>query len=141
MSGLDLQSTFLSAMAETPTENHRWGRIVWLASGAAFPGSGQTLGYVEINPGQTNYRHRHPNCEEVLLLLEGSLDHWVGDQIVALRPGSVLSIGAGVVHWATNASSMVARMIVAYPTGHREIELVEVEVEAEVEGRLAGGAP
>lgn len=124
MTSVDLGAAFVPAVAETPVEQHAWGRIVWLANRSIFQTSEQTLGYVEIDPGQTNYRHRHPNCEEVLLLLEGRLDHWVGSQLVALEAGSALRIAAKVVHWATNPSSSVARMIVAYPTGQREIELV-----------------
>ena len=126
VSGL-LGGAIAGAVFDAPTEQHSWGRIVWLSSAAIWADSKQTLGYVEIDAGETNYRHRHPNCEEVLLLIEGDLEHRVGDAVINLKPGSSLRIPLGVVHWATNLGSSPARMIVAYPTGFREIELVREE--------------
>jgi quercetin dioxygenase-like cupin family protein len=122
-----LSVAVVGAMSDAPIEQHSWGRIVWLSSAAIWADSKQTLGYVEIDAGETNYRHRHPNCEEVLLLVEGDLEHWVGDAVITMKPGSSLRIPLGVVHWATNPGSSPARMIVAYPTGFREIELVREE--------------
>jgi len=127
VSGL-LGGAIAGAVFDAPTEQHSWGRIVWLSSAAMWADSNQTLGYVEIDAGKTNYRHRHPNCEEVLLLIEGDLEHRVGDAVINLKPGSSLRIPRDVVHWATNPGSSPARMIVAYPTGSREIELVLEEV-------------
>ena len=123
-----LSVAVVGAMSDAPIEQHSWGRIVWLSSAAIWADSKQTLGYVEIDAGETNYRHRHPNCEEVLLLMDGDLEHQVGDAVVNMKPGSVLRIPRDVVHWATNPGSSPARMIVAYPTGSREIELVLEEI-------------
>jgi quercetin dioxygenase-like cupin family protein len=123
LKSLDVDAAFVQLLASGAVEDHSWGRIVWLASGRLNPGSDQTLGYVEIDAGHKNYRHSHPNCEEVLFLLQGSLDHRVGDEKIHLEPGDTLVIPTGIVHEATNTSGSVARIIVAYPTGHRAIQL------------------
>ena len=50
-----------------------WGSLTWLAS-AEISDSDLTVGRVVIKPGQSNPRHCHDNCEEVLYLLHGSLN-------------------------------------------------------------------
>jgi|SRR5579862_603954 len=115
---------FDNASWDSLIEHHAWGQIVWLSGAHVFADSDQTLGYVVIDPGQTNYRHRHPNCEEILVLVEGRLEHLVGDEIILMEPGQALRIPPGTVHRALNPGMSAARMIVAYPVGSREIELV-----------------
>ena len=79
-----------------------------------------TFGYVEIKAGQKNARHLHPNCDEVLYLIEGDLEHRLGDESVPLRPGMAIHIPTGVAHDAVNRGATTARMVVAYSTGDRQ---------------------
>lgn len=102
-----------------------WGRINWVINAEMVPGAGITVGVVEIDAGASNPLHYHPNCEEALHLIEGSLDHRVGDRTVALGAGDTLHVPTGVHHQATNTGNVVARMVVAYPTGHREMVVVQ----------------
>lgn len=98
-----------------------WGSITWLHS-AAFSGSGElTLGEVVIRAGQSNPMHTHPNCEEVLYLIEGELLHTCGDEEVSrLTPGSSICIPRGAAHNARCTSECDARMIVAYSSPARK---------------------
>jgi quercetin dioxygenase-like cupin family protein len=60
---------------------------------------------VEIDPGVTSPRHRHPG-EEIIYVLEGSLEYQVeGKPPVTLRAGDVLFIPAGTIHAAKNVGS------------------------------------
>jgi quercetin dioxygenase-like cupin family protein len=102
-----------------------WGSIEWLVNADLVPGAEITVGLVEIAPGMNNPLHFHPNCEEVLHLLEGQLDHRIGDDVLSLTAGSTIHVPRGVLHQATNTGADVARMVVAYPTGHREMVVVE----------------
>ena len=68
-----------------------WGSIQWLVNRDLAGDAEITFGYVEINPGSKNPRHLHPNCDEVLYVLEGELVHSVGEEIVELGPGTALS--------------------------------------------------
>jgi quercetin dioxygenase-like cupin family protein len=51
--------------------HEKWGSLTWLADRAATGNQGLTLGRVVINKSQSNPRHRHNTCEEVLYLLSG----------------------------------------------------------------------
>jgi quercetin dioxygenase-like cupin family protein len=103
-----------------------WGSIQWLIDARAFADSRVTLGFVEIRPDRKNPRHYHPNCDEALFLLEGELDHSLGDQVFHLTPGTAIHIPAGAAHDATNRGAETARMIVAYSTGDRRTVWLEV---------------
>jgi quercetin dioxygenase-like cupin family protein len=60
---------------------------------------------VEIDPGVTSPRHKHPG-EEIVYVLEGSLEYQVeGKPPVTLKAGDVLFIPAGTIHAAKNVGS------------------------------------
>jgi quercetin dioxygenase-like cupin family protein len=66
------------------------------------PGREVVQARVEIDPGVTAARHRHPG-EEIVYVLEGSLEYRVeGRPPVTLRAGEVLFIPAGAIHSAKN---------------------------------------
>src|SRR5689334_22089181 len=79
-----------------------WGTIQWLVSGRQIPDSRLTFGYVEIKAGTKNPKHYHPNCDEVLFLIEGELDHSLGKDIIHLTPGMAIHIPTGLSHDAVN---------------------------------------
>lgn len=99
-----------------------WGRIVWLVSDEQFPGAQQTFGVVTIEPGKQNPLHRHPNCEELLYVLEGEADHRLGDKMYHLRPGDVIRIPQGVPHWARATSDSPVVAIISFSSGNRQTE-------------------
>ena len=113
----------MTTPAETLTFD--WGTIAWQINGDLVPGATITLGVVEINAGAQNPLHYHPNCEEVLHLLSGQLDHRIGDEIVHMHAGDTIHVPTGVHHQGVNPGDTVARMVVAYPTGHREMVVVD----------------
>ena len=102
-----------------------WGTIEWLINGDLVPGAEITVGRVTINAGARNPLHYHPNTEEVLHLLAGQLDHRIGDETVSITAGDTIHVPKGVVHQGINTGSVDAHMIVAYPTGHREMVVCE----------------
>ncbi len=100
-----------------------WGSLMWLVGQALGNSKEMTFGRVVIKRGKSNPRHRHRNCEEILYLLKGRLEHSIGGEKVALRAGDVLVVPAGVMHNAVNIGHGDADMIVAYSSGVREFEL------------------
>jgi quercetin dioxygenase-like cupin family protein len=102
-----------------------WGSIQWLVSGDLMNNAQITFGYVEIAPGQKNPKHYHPNSDEVLYLLEGELNHSLGDEVVPLKAGMAIFIPQAVAHDAFNPGTVPARMVVAYPTGDRQMVALE----------------
>ena len=110
-----------------PANTFEWGSIAWLVSAALIPGADLTFGYVEIAAGGRNPRHLHPNCDEVLFLIEGVLDHEVDGRVVHLKTGTALHIPRSSPHQARNVGRDTARMVVAYSTGDRETTFVDDE--------------
>jgi len=97
-----------------------WGSLRWLAGQTIGNAQGMVVGRVIIKKGQSNPRHSHPNCEEMLYLLRGRLEHTVGQQKVITEAGDVIVVPAGVPHVALNIGDEDADMIVAYSAGVRE---------------------
>jgi quercetin dioxygenase-like cupin family protein len=102
-----------------------WGSIQWLVNGRRLADSQLTFGYVEIKAGLKNPRHYHPNCDEVLYLLEGELDHSLGDDLYHLTAGMAIHIPTGIAHDAVNRGAQVARMVVAYSSGDRQTVMLQ----------------
>jgi quercetin dioxygenase-like cupin family protein len=103
--------------------NENWGSLSWLASQQIGNAQGLTLGHVIIKPGASNPRHCHPNCEEVLYLMNGHLEHTVGEKKITASAGDVLTVGPNVYHHATNTGSEDAHMFVTYSAGNREMKI------------------
>ena len=80
---------------------------------------------VELDPGVTFGRHRHPG-EEIIYVLEGSWEYQVeGRQPITLGPGGVLFIPAGTIHSARNVGNGTAAELATYVV-HKEKPLLEM---------------
>ena len=111
----------VSSVSDSSPVTFPWGRITWLHSGETGA-EGLTVGEVIINPGQSNAVHSHPNCEEVLYLISGELDHTCGEEGTShLTPGMSILIPTGVKHNARCTSAEPARMLVVYSSAYREV--------------------
>ena len=107
--------------SKRPVTVTSWGSLQWLASKEIGNAEDLTVGRVVIKKGESNPRHGHNNCEEVLYLLAGRLEHTVGDdEIVTLEPGDTITIPAGVNHNAVSVGEVDADMIVVYSSGERD---------------------
>ena len=100
-----------------------WGTLSWLASRQIGNAEGLTLGRVTIKAGKSNPRHRHPKSEEVLYLLNGRLNHTLGDKTITMSAGDVITIPPGIFHNAACIGAEDADMIVVYSQGTRLFEL------------------
>ena len=105
--------------AEENTIVEQWGQLMWLADAGRNGCEGLTLGRVIIRAGQSNPRHSHNNCDEVLYLMSGRLEHSFADETVTMEPGDTLFVPAGVFHNAVSVGDVDADMIVAYSSGRR----------------------
>lgn len=68
---------------------------------------------VGLDPGAAFPPHSHPG-EEIIYVLEGSLEYRLDGRVVTLGPGGVLFVPAGVVHSARNAGSGHADELATY---------------------------
>lgn len=98
-----------------------WGWIRWMMSSGLDKDAGQTFGLVQVNAGQKNALHMHPNCEELLYVLSGSCEHLVGDKKVTLHPGDLIRVPAGVKHQAIVLGNEPLKAVISYSSGDRKV--------------------
>ncbi len=102
-----------------------WGSLAWAVSRQAGNCETMTLGRVRINAGRENPKHLHGNCDELLVLLSGELDHHADDVgTLGMVAGDVIVIPAGVAHNARCRSDVDAEMIVVYSSAARDFQAV-----------------
>ena len=102
-----------------------WGHLVWQVSGPLGNSDAMTLGRCVLEPGQANGRHFHPNCDELLEVLDGSIVHTWNAEEVAMERGDVISVPAGVVHNARNVGEGTANLLICFSSAWRETAPVE----------------
>jgi quercetin dioxygenase-like cupin family protein len=68
---------------------------------------------VDFAPGAAFPRHTHPG-EEIVNVLEGTLEYEVDGKPVTLKAGDVLFIPAGTIHAAKNVGSVNAAELATY---------------------------
>ena len=79
-----------------------------------------TVGRSVIRPGQANPRHYHPNCEEVLHVLQGTILHTFNDEEVEMHPGETIVIPANVIHNAKNIGDEEAIIFICFSSADRQ---------------------
>ncbi len=109
--------------ADAEIVDQPWGELRWLVSRKLGNSTTMTFGRVVIPAGVSNPRHRHPNCDEVLHLLSGRIEHSIGDQLCVLEPGDTISIPAGTWHNARALDDADAEMVISFSSADRETEL------------------
>ncbi len=81
-----------------------------------------TFGRVTINAHQANPVHRHPNCDEILHVLTGRIEHSLGEAITVMEPGDTISIPTGVWHNARALDGVAAEMVISFSSADRTTE-------------------
>ncbi len=64
----------------------------------AIAGDQVFLGRVTYDPGTTVARHSHEHTEQVMLVLDGSIEMTIGEETRELRAGDVCVVNRGVEH-------------------------------------------
>jgi mannose-6-phosphate isomerase-like protein (cupin superfamily) len=106
---------------DAPEVKYPWGWIRWLMNRKIDPDASQTLGIVQINPGQRNPLHMHPNCEELLYVISGSAENIIGNSKVTIGPGDLVRIPKGVPHQAITIGNKPFRAVISYSSNDRQI--------------------
>jgi len=102
-----------------------WGHLEWMASRAIGNSTTMTFGRCYIAAGAANGWHYHPNCDEILHVIAGSIEHSLGDSLFAMTVGDTISIPAGVVHNARNIGDSEAVMTISFSSADRQSVAVE----------------
>ena len=73
------------------------------------------VGHLNVGPGKVVTTHIHPDSEEAMIILEGSLEAILGDEVVALSAGDTVLAPAGVKHGFINRSQDSATLLAVFP--------------------------
>lgn len=96
---------------DTPQEANDWGKLQWI-SNPPTTGAGQiTVISVTLAPGKGHDFHKHPDQEEVIHVVAGSVEQWVDREKKILGPGDSAFIPANMVHASFNVGSGEARIV------------------------------
>lgn len=111
----------LSRTGETQVDVQPWGRLEWMVSGSLGNSDTLTVGKCFIDAGEQNPPHHHPNCDEVLHVLRGTIVHRVDDETFEMGPGDTISIPSGQIHNARNIGDDEAEFVIIFSTPERQV--------------------
>lgn len=118
--------------SETEPDVLDWGRLRWLCNPPSTGAKDLTVIDVTLSPGKGHNFHKHPDQEEVILCVSGSVEQWVDREKRILGPGDSAFIPAGVVHASFNVGQAEAKVVAILGpcVGAVGYEVVEMGAEA-----------
>ncbi len=116
----NLTEKLLLVAKDAIQEDFDWGQLIWYANRRLGNSQDMTLGQCVIKPGRENPRHHHPNCEEALQVVEGEIEHSLGDELFTMGPGDTIVIPANIVHNARNIGAGEAVMTIVFSSADRQ---------------------
>jgi quercetin dioxygenase-like cupin family protein len=97
-----------------------FGSVDWAVSEGNPDGAEQTIGLAVFESGKGNVEHIHPNCEEVLYVLEGEMEHTLGEEVAPLLPGDLIVIPRNARHCVRNVGDTPARVFISFSSPDRQ---------------------
>jgi quercetin dioxygenase-like cupin family protein len=118
--------------SETEQVVEDWGRLRWLSNPEATGAEKLTVIEVELAPGKGHDFHKHPAQEEVIYVVAGRVEQWVGEMKRELSAGDSVFIPANTVHASFNVGEGNARVIAilgpcAGPIGYEIVDVASTE--------------
>ena len=99
-----------------------FGSVHWVEREGDPPGAEMTIGVATFDAGKSNVEHVHPNCEEAVYVLDGAVEHTLGDQRATLSAGDLIIVPRGVAHRLINTSDAAARCYIVFSSPERKFE-------------------
>jgi quercetin dioxygenase-like cupin family protein len=80
-----------------------WSKLEWQpvrpgVDRKAFSGDGATLALHRLQPRHEPRPHAHP-YEQIVYIMKGTIEFHVGDEVVRLGPGGLMTIPPNVTHY------------------------------------------
>jgi quercetin dioxygenase-like cupin family protein len=97
----DAPKRFVQA-GEPIRETNPWTHNEWLVRPDLVAAEKLLMVRATMPPGHCHPFHLHPHREEIIHVLEGRAEQWVGDEYRILGPGEIAHLPAGVVHATFN---------------------------------------
>jgi quercetin dioxygenase-like cupin family protein len=97
-----------------------FGRVEWAVRTDAPYGAEQMVALAVFEPGGSNAEHYHPNCEEIVYVLDGEIEHTLGEESTTLWAGDLIVVPRNTHHRIINDSSKACRMLIVFSSPNRE---------------------
>jgi len=125
-----MSGTFLLAKDARP-DDHPWGRFGWICRPPAVGGAQLAVIEAAFLPGKGHSFHKHPRQEEVIYVLSGRIEQWIGKERRYLEAGDAAFIPADMVHASFNNEEREAKILaILGPSVGDGYETVEMAGEA-----------
>ncbi|MGI8604296.1 MAG: cupin domain-containing protein [Verrucomicrobiales bacterium] len=104
--------------AEIDHVDLEWCHVEWLSHPNIVAAKHLLLCRATFPPDQAHNFHYHPVHEEILYILEGEAEQWVGEEKRVLKAGEIAHIPTGVPHCTFNNGPVTLRFLAMLgPTG------------------------
>ncbi|MDH3476527.1 MAG: cupin domain-containing protein, partial [Rhodospirillales bacterium] len=107
---------------ESRVQATEWGAMDWLVDDAMVENAGLSVARMTLERDACSPGHRHPDCNEVIHLIEGSVEQTVDRHRHVMEPGDTVFVPAGAHHRSRNIGPGAAVVIVSYSAGTRIYE-------------------
>lgn len=97
-----------------------FGSVHWVVREHEPEGAETTIGLAIFDAGKSNDEHIHPNCEEVVYVLDGEVEHTLGDQRTTLRAGDLIVVPRNVPHRLINHTSAAVSTYIVFSAPDRK---------------------
>lgn len=110
-------------LSEATRKVENWGELTWFANREQGNSEDMTIGRCIIKPGHTNPKHHHPNCNEILVVVQGKISHTFGEDgtEIEMEAGDSLSIPANFKHQARNIGNEDAVLHISFSSADRQV--------------------
>jgi quercetin dioxygenase-like cupin family protein len=107
-----------------------WTNEEWLCRSDVVKNEHLLIVRATMDPGRSHPFHNHPTREEILYIVSGRAEQWVGDEHRILGPGDVAFIRMGEVHGTYNVfSEKVVFLAILSPANAAEPAVVDVSTQ------------
>ena len=126
-----MQGRFIGK-AEVERDHLDWGSLAWFSRAATTGAAELVVIEVTFGPGRGHNFHTHPEQEEVIYVIEGTIESWVDANTRELAAGGSVFIPKNTVHATFNSSQGDTRVlaILGPCVGPDGIETVDVSGES-----------
>ena len=90
--------------SEAERDELDWGTMTWISRPQTTGAKDLVAIEVNLMPGGGHNFHKHPDQEEVIYVIKGSIEQWLEDRRQELNAGDSVFIPADVVHASFNMS-------------------------------------
>jgi quercetin dioxygenase-like cupin family protein len=117
---------------EIKPEINDWGKLGWLSNPPNTGAKDLTVIDVNLSPCKGHDFHKHPDQEEVILVVAGKVEQWLDREKRILGPGDSAFIPGGIVHASFNVGDTDAKIVAILGpcVGKIGYEVVDVAGEA-----------